>query len=155
MPGRLSIYHCYVFSYALRAPVSRSMLLSWTQHSHAGLISHAPHSPNFPPGPPPLIEDESPLRCGWSFCPIATVFLYHTVSSTSLDLTLSVRFREDHPRPRLPLSLTARWKPSCPPSDAHGTTGCVRTPWTPRNNRTKRHVPNPRSRWGTLVGTPG
>lgn len=34
------------------------------------------------PPPYPLIEDESPLRCGWSLCPIATVFLYHTAVSS-------------------------------------------------------------------------
>lgn len=52
------------------------------------------------------------------------------------------------------MSLTARWEPSCPPSDAHGTTGCVRTPWTPRNNRTKRYVPPLHGRDGELWSEP-
>ena len=61
-PGPIFLSILSVFSYALLAPVSRSVLLSWTQHSHAGLGIRAPHSPSFPPGPSPPIEDESPLR---------------------------------------------------------------------------------------------
>lgn len=143
-----------VFPYALRAPVSRSTLLSWTQHSHAGLgilcASTRPTSLLVP-----LLSVKTKVLYGVVGASALLQQCFFIIQSPPLVRTYLCEVQGGAPPPPPPFEPNGPLgAPSCPPSDAHGTTGCVLTPWTARNNMGQSAMSPSHGRDGELWSRP-